>query len=443
MYNLQYTVYELGWLFLIYSLLGWCGGVAVAAVKRKKFINTGVLNLPLCPVYGYTAVIYSIFLVELKEQPIFLFLGGIVVSSFGVVVTGIILEHIFHRKWKDYSEYRFGFGGFITAQLLVLFGLGPIAVLWVGNPLLQKLIGLLPVGVGKILLYILLIIVGIDLSGVLAVVWKWRRHINRVAGLTENMQMVSTTFGNAITQAIRRRLERSYPNIETKKILETKAAERPKEKIKFAEGCGFYKMFWLFFIGAFLGDLVETVFCRLTMGFWMSRSSLIYGPFSIVWGFACALLTAFLYRYRSRSDRFIFLYGTVVGGTYEYICSVLSELVFGTIFWDYSGIPFNLGGRINLLYCFFWGFAAVIWLKGVFPFLSRLIEKIPKKIGPVITWILAVLMCINMAVSGLALMRYSSRQHGNTADNAVEQFLDEHYDDALMERVYPKAKIVR
>ena len=93
----------------------------------------------------------------------------------------------------------------------------------------------------------------------------------------------------------------------------------------------------------------------------MSRSSLVWGPFSIVWGGAIAAATVLLYKYKDRSDRFLFLMGTVLGGVYEYLCSVLSEMVFGTVFWDYSKIPFNLGGRINLLYCFFWGFAAVVW----------------------------------------------------------------------------------
>ena len=59
--------------------------------------------------------------------------------------------------------------------------------------------------------------------------------------------------------------------------------------------------------------------------------------------------------------------GTLLGGLYEYLCSVFTELAFGTVFWDYSAIPFNLGGRINLLYCFFWGFAAVAWFKGLYP----------------------------------------------------------------------------
>ena len=62
----------------------------------------------------------------------------------------------------------------------------------------------------------------------------------------------------------------------------------------FAEGCCFFKIFWLFLSGAFIGDLVETLFCRYSMGRWMSRSSVVYGPFSIVWGLGCAMFKALL-----------------------------------------------------------------------------------------------------------------------------------------------------
>ncbi len=442
---MQYTCYELLWLFFAYSVLGWGTSVATAAVKRRKFINPGVLNLPVCPVFGVGAVSFCIFLPEVMDAPFFLAIGGTVLAGFLTVVTGGVLEHIFHRKWWDNSDRRFRFGGYITAPLLVGYGAASLFVMYVGNPLILQIVHRMPEGVGRINLLCLLVLFGIDLSGALAVVWKWRRHIDRVAGLTENMQMVTDTFGNAITRMIRRRLEKTYPNLETEKMVEARAAEKkkPKEQLRFAEGCGFYKLVWLFLIGALIGDLVETVFCRFALGSWMSRSSVVYGPFSVVWGLACAMLTLFLYQYKDKSDRYIFFYGTVVGGVYEYLCSVFTELVFGTVFWDYSSLPFNIGGRINLLYCFFWGIAAVVWLKGIYPFLSNLIEKIPRKLGPALTWALVVLMCLDMAVSALALGRYSARQLGQEPQNAVERVLDEHFPDDRMARIYPKAKIVK
>lgn len=133
-------------------------------------------------------------------------------------------------------------------------------------------------------------------------------------------------------------MERAYPQIREQ-------VSKQEKPTVFAQGCTFYKLVMLFFIGALLGDVVETVFMRLTKGVWMSRSSVVWGPFSIVWGLALALGTAALYNYRNRSEGFLFLFGTLTGGAYEYFCSVFTELVFGQVFWDYGGIPFNLGGQ--------------------------------------------------------------------------------------------------
>ena len=123
--------------------------------------------------------------------------------------------------------------------------------------------------------------------------------------------------------------------------------------------------------------------------------------------------------------------------------SVFTEIVFGKVFWDYSHLPFNLGGRINLLYCFFWGIAAVVWLKGIYPRLSGWIEKLPMSVGRAGTWIIVVFMLVNMAVSALALARYTERvTTGAPAENALETLLDQRFPNERMERVYPNAILV-
>ena len=87
-------------------------------------------------------------------------------------------------------------------------------------------------------------------------------------------------------------MEKAFPALEERKAEKKETAET---KV-FAQGCSFYKLVGLFFIGAFLGDVTETIFCFVTTGVLMSRSSVVYGPFSIVWGLGCMLLTAVLYR---------------------------------------------------------------------------------------------------------------------------------------------------
>ena len=142
-----------------------------------------------------------------------------------------------------------------------------------------------------------------------------------------------------------------------------------------------YWVFWLFLIAGVAGDLVEIVFWLVTRGELTSRSSLIYGQFSIVWGAGAVLLTLVFHRMDSRSTPRIFLAGTLLGGVYEYVCSLLQEKLFGACFWDYRHLPFNLDGRVNLVFCLFWGAAAVLWVRAACPALYRFVARIPPERG--------------------------------------------------------------
>ena len=445
-------IYYLLWFFILYSFIGWVLGTAAAAVREKKFVDVGFLYGPYCPAYGLGGVVFAVFLPELKNHLFFLFLGGTVLSFLVALLTGFVLERIFHHKWWDYSRKRFQFGGYVNLPYTIVCGIMAVLCISFVNPMLKRMVMLLPTTVGRIILIILYIIIVIDFIGTITGILTVRSHVRKlllVQEVSENLQKTADMMGMGVTGWVLKHLGRAYPSLDAKSIIHPKIEqERQLEKKKkkagvFAVGCSFYKLVCLFFLGAFLGDIVETIFCYATTGRLMSRSSVVYGPFSIVWGLGCVLLTALLYQYRNHSDRYIFTFGTILGGAYEYICSVFTELVFGTIFWDYSHIPFNLGGRVNLLFCFFWGIVAVVWVKLLYPKLSDWIEKIPRKIGVIVTWILIVFMIFNIIISGLAMNRYSVRQtENNEPKTKIDQFFDEHFPDERMERIYPNAKIV-
>lgn len=439
---MKYTGMEFLWLFLVYSFLGWVLETAAGTIKKKRFTNRGFTTGPFCGVYGTAAVLMAAALQELRGNPVFLFLGCAAVATAVEWITGKTLERLNRKKWWDYSEKRWNFDGYICLSYSVLWGiLGFVAVRW-GDDFFIWLYHALPGFAAKTVTFAAAAVVFCDTAASLATVRYVRQRSLRVlktAGESTPVRkfqyrtaILTRRLGKAIEAGVERRMEKAYPLI-------FEAAEQITKRKVFAEGCGFYKLFWLFLIGAVLGDLVETVFCRLTAGVWMSRSSLVWGPFSIVWGLAISTATALLYKDREKPDRHLFFIGTVLGGAYEYVCSVFTELVFGTVFWDYSEIPFNLGGRINLLYCFFWGIAAVIWIKGLYPFFSGWIEKIPVLWGYILTWVLVVFMASNIVVSSMALIRYDRRSEGMQADNVIEKLLDEHFDDERMERIYPNA----
>ena len=431
-------LYHTALYFLIYSFLGWCLEVIYAAVQKRKFVNRGLLNGVLCPVYGLSMTFILIFFSSLKSQVFFLFCACFIITSVVEFLAGTVTERLMGRKCWDYSGYRDHLGSYVCIRFSFIWTV--IAVLDVKflHPWLESVIDMVPKTFGEIIALLLTGLAALDMITTVAALRKIKN--DRLLEIAKGIRSVSGKLDRVITGYVARRMEKAFPSSEDVEAeRERKWQEREAKKHIFAYGCGFHKLVWLFFLGAFLGDIVETIFCLLTTGRLMSRSSVVYGPFSIVWGLGIAFFTFLLQRYQNRSDSYLFFMGTVLGGAYEYICSVFTELVFGTVFWDYSKIPFNLGGRINLLYCFFWGIAAVIWMKRLYPHISGWIEKIPIRIGKTLSWLFVVFMVVNMAVSGLALTRYTDRNNGIAASNAIEEFLDERFDDARMERIYPNA----
>ncbi len=425
-----YNTYELIWLFLIYSFLGWMLETILAATEQRRFVNRGLINGPLCTIYGVPIVILTIFG---QELPLFwLFLGAMIVATVTEWISGHMIERFYHERWWDYSNVKWNLDGYICLPASLVWGvLGTISMRW-GNGLLIRLYGFLPEGIGHLLVWILAGMLVLDVAATIFALSGIGRSTQKWEAVDSWFTSISLRIGQWLYGHVDRRIHRAYPK--------TVQIEKPqRDKTVFAAGCCMQKLVWLFFIGCLLGDITETIFCRITAGVWMSRSSLVWGPFSIVWGFAIAAVTDLLYKYKDRSDRFLFLMGTALGGAYEYLCSVLSEMVFGTVFWDYSEIPFNLGGRINLLYCFFWGFAAVAWFKIFYPVISGWIEKLPICAGRILTWVIVVFMCCNMAASAMALIRSNERSQGIPATQSWQQTMDERFPDERMEKIYPNA----
>lgn len=417
-------------LLFAYAFLGWVMETVVATIKEKGYRNRGFATGPFCFIYGIAGTTLTVFLQDLKGDLFFLFLGSALIATAIEWIAGKFLERMNLQRWWDYTNMRFNFNGYICLRYSVLWGiLGVLAVRY-GNRLILGIAHLLPDLLRHVLIWILVVIALFDVLGSYASVNHFEEIMPRIFAWNNWLKNFTERLGTRFSNHVEKRLNKVYSMEHTKKEAKAKAKN---DRVSLAE------LFWLMVIGAFLGDIVETIFCRITAGIWMSRTSLVWGMFSMVWGLALAIATALLYKERNKSDRSIFLFGTFLGGAYEYICSVFTEIMFGQVFWDYSKIPFNLGGRINLLYCFFWGFAAVVWIKAVYPKASALVTWIRKKTGRWLTIALFIFMVVNCIVSMLALNRYGERNEGIAPDSAIERFIDERFPDERMERIYPNS----
>lgn len=211
---------------------------------------------------------------------------------------------------------------------------------------------------------------------------------------------------------------------------------RERESRHFAKGISIYKLLLVCFIGSFAGVVIELLWCLLRNGYLESRSGLVYGPFNLLYGAGAVALTGCLYKFRNKGAWISFLGGMLVGSVVEYACSFGQELLFGSRSWDYSNVPFNVNGRICLLYSIFWGFLGVWWIKDMYPRMAKWILKIPNNWGKGLTWCFTIFFIFNSIVSLVAVGRWSERVEGLAPSNAVEEFLDERFHDERMERIY-------
>lgn len=411
--------------FIIYSFLGWIIEVIAIAIKEHRFVNRGITNGPLCPIYGFASIILILASFGI-DSIIWIFLGSAIYGTAIELITGKLLEKFNKTKWWDYSNRKYNLDGYICLEYSIIWGLLGTVLIKIVHPLFLFLLNGINMYILVPIIISLMIIVVIDLITSFITL----KHVN-----TKRINDVSDKIGTYILNKVLERIENAYPTFKRKKI------KKEKSNI-FAKGTSFYKLFLIFYIGGFLGDIVEVFFCRYSMGRWMNRSSLVFETVSLVWGLGLALATILLHKYQNSSNTFIFIFGSVIGGAFEYLCSIFTEFFFGTIFWDYSKIPFNLNGRINLLFCFFWGFAAIVYIKLLYPKLTLIIEKIPKKIGTIVTNLLIIIFMIDLLITGSVMLRYNSRKQGIEATNIVEKLCDKYADDEFMTRHWSNMKSV-
>ena len=149
-------------IFILYTFIGWIGEVILTLFTEKKFINRGFLIGPACPIYGFGAIIMTLYLTQYKDDLFMVFTMGAVICSILEYITSYLMEKIFKARWWDYSRFKFNINGRICLYFSCLFGLGGVILIYVTNPIILPFLNSLPNIVINITSIILLILFLID-----------------------------------------------------------------------------------------------------------------------------------------------------------------------------------------------------------------------------------------------------------------------------------------
>ncbi|MBS7525751.1 hypothetical protein KHM83_03565 [Fusibacter paucivorans] len=144
-------IHNYGLLFFVYAHLGWLMEVAYAYSKQGKYVNRGFMYGPFCPIYGTGAIVIISFAaaINLMIAPspyahVLVVLSIVLLTTAIELVTGGVLEKLFHIKWWDYSTRRFNYKGYICLQFSLIWGAVGALLVYVINPWVYAHLSIIP-----------------------------------------------------------------------------------------------------------------------------------------------------------------------------------------------------------------------------------------------------------------------------------------------------------
>ena len=195
---LGYTLYEIAAMFFIYAFLGWCIEVIYCGLNEGHFINRGFLNGPVCPIYGVGGVCVILFLTPINDNIPLLFVGSAVLTSAMELITGYLLNKIFHARWWDYSDAPFNVGGYICLKFSIIWGFICVALMTFLHPIVMNVIHIVPYRLGVVILIVLGAVFIADIIITVVTVNKLTKHVRIMSEVGDRIHAVSDGIGESI-----------------------------------------------------------------------------------------------------------------------------------------------------------------------------------------------------------------------------------------------------
>lgn len=115
--------------FLLFAFIGWLLETAFSFYSLGYFTKRGFLYGPLCPIYGFGALILIMFFSTYKRHNLKLFIYSAFVFSVFEYMVSFCMEALFSLKWWDYFQDFLNLNGRIS--IFYSFAWGIIAILFI------------------------------------------------------------------------------------------------------------------------------------------------------------------------------------------------------------------------------------------------------------------------------------------------------------------------
>lgn len=210
----------------------------------------------------------------------------------------------------------------------------------------------------------------------------------------------------------------------------------------------------LFFIYGFAGWCMEVILKYIQYHRFINRGFLT-GPICPIYGCGAVLITVVIGNLASVESGLVmtFALSFLICGAVEYLTSLVLEKIFHARWWDYSGKPMNLNGRVWIGNLLLFGLAGVAIIHLLNPAIFSVLERLPLKVRGVCASVLLAVLVADFAISYFVLKLVKVSVDQSEADNTEEiskevrqlltnrSYFHKRFSDAYPEVVYRTERV--
>lgn len=160
-----------------------------------------------------------------------------------------------------------------------------------------------------------------------------------------------------------------------------------------------------FFVYGFLGWCTEVIFAAFKQHRFVNRGFL-NGPICPIYGVGVTLVIACLEAFQSNL-LLLYISSVILVTVLEGVTGWAMDKLFHNKWWDYSKLPFNIGGYVCLLFSLIWGVACVFIVYFVHPLIHQVLSLIPHTAGIALIVILGIALLSDMIVTTSAIVKFN------------------------------------
>jgi uncharacterized membrane protein len=172
------SIYLILWFFVTYSFLGVLVEMIFCLFQESVLESRlGLLYLPLRPIYGVGGVACTVLLHRFIQEPILIFIWGMLICSVVEYLASFVMEKAFSTVSWDYSDKLLNLHGRICLQYSCYWGLLALLVVYVLDRFLDGFVDLYGAQIGEIVLTVLIVLTLLSVMVTAAALARIRKRV--------------------------------------------------------------------------------------------------------------------------------------------------------------------------------------------------------------------------------------------------------------------------